>query len=217
MGARLLRFVLILAAGLALALVVALVQTRIDRAADRQELSESFAAGGKAGVIPGVEVGGPFELTDQTGRTVTDQMFRGKLMLVYFGYAYCPDICPTDLQEIALAMDELGEQDAAEVQPLFITIDPERDTVASLSRYVGLFHPRLLGLTGTDEQIAQAAKGYRVFYRKAPSPGGAPDEYLMDHSTYSYLMGRDGKLLTVFAHGTTPETIAKAVRQHLKD
>ena len=212
MGARLIRILLILAAGLALALVIALVQTQMDRAANRQQLAES----GKAGFVPGIEVGGPFELTDQSGRTVTDQDFRGKLMLIYFGYAYCPDICPTDLQQIALAMDELGEA-AAEVQPIFITIDPARDTVASLSRYVGLFHPRLLGLTGTDAQIAAAAKAYRVFYQKAPAKGGAPDEYLMDHSTYSYLMGRDGKLLTVFAHGTTPETIAKAVRQHLAE
>lgn len=212
MSARLLRFALILAAGLALALVIALVSTQMDRAANRQNLAD-----GKAGFVPGIQVGGPFELTDQTGRAVTDQTFRGKLMLIYFGYAYCPDICPTDLQQIALAMDELGETAAAEVQPIFITIDPERDTVASLSHYVGLFHPKLLGLTGTEAQIAEAAKGYRVFRQKVPAAGGAPDEYFMDHSTYSYLMGRDGTLLTVFAHGTTPEAMAKAVRQHLKD
>lgn len=212
MGARLIRLLLILAAGLALALIIAVVQTRMDRAANREQLAES----GQAGIVPGIAVGGPFELTDQTGRTVTDQDFRGRLMLIYFGYAYCPDICPTDLQQIALAMDELGDAAAAEVQPIFITIDPERDTVASLARYVGLFHPKLLGLTGSAAQVAAAAKAYRVFYQKAPAKGGAPDEYLMDHSTYSYLMGRDGTLLTVFAHGTAPETIAKAVRQHLR-
>ncbi len=110
-------------------------------------------------------VGGPFELFDHNGRTRTERDFRGRLMLVYFGFTYCPDVCPTDLQAIGLAMDKLGG-DSADVQPLFVTVDPERDTPAHLAEYVKLFHPRLIGLTGSAEAIRRAADAYKVYYAR---------------------------------------------------
>jgi cytochrome oxidase Cu insertion factor (SCO1/SenC/PrrC family) len=116
----------------------------------------------------GALIGGPFSLTDQTGRPVTDADYRGRYMLIYFGFTFCPDVCPTELQVMATALDQLGRQ-ADEVQPIFITIDPERDTPSQLAGYVSQFHPRMAGLTGTPEQIASVARAYRVYYAKAPS------------------------------------------------
>jgi len=110
-----------------------------------------------------VRIGGPFTLTDHRGNRVTDADYRGKLMLVYFGYGYCPDVCPTELQNLAVALDEMGDS-AAAVQPVFITVDPERDTVAFLADYVANFHTRLVGLTGTREQVDSVATAYRVYH-----------------------------------------------------
>ncbi|MDQ2103101.1 SCO family protein [Azospirillum isscasi] len=155
-----------------------------------------------------VPIGGPFTLTDHTGRTVTDADYRGKYLLVNFGYTYCPDVCPTELGTIARTLDLLGQQ-ADKVQPLFISIDPERDTVAHLKDYVALFHPRLVGLTGTPEQVKAAAKAYRVYYAKAPQEGGKPGDYLMDHSSFLYLMGPDGRFLGVYPGGTSADRVAQ--------
>ena len=157
-------------------------------------------------------VGGPFELVDHTGATVTDEAYRGRFMLVYFGFTFCPDVCPTALSQMAAALDLLGE-DAAQVQPIFITVDPERDTVEAMAGYVGLFHPRMAGLTGTPEQVDQAASAYRVYYAKAEDP--TYSYYLMDHTSFVYLMGPDGENLAVFPHGTAAGQIAEAVRTHL--
>lgn len=155
-----------------------------------------------------VPIGGPFTLTDQDGKTVTDADYRGKYLLIYFGYTYCPDVCPTELGTMARAMDMLGVQ-AEKVQPMFISVDPERDTVAHLKDYVGLFHPNLVGLTGTPEQVKAAAKAYRVYYAKAPQEGGKSEDYLMDHSSFLYLMGPDGRFLGVYPAGTTADRVAQ--------
>ena len=157
-------------------------------------------------------VGGPFELTDHMGRTVRDDEFRGRLMLVYFGYTWCPDVCPTELQNMSAAMDLLGE-DAAQVAPVFITIDPARDTPETLADYREHFHPSLTALTGTAAQIAAAAKAYRIYYAKGPEE--RPGEYLMDHSSFVYLMDRKGGYLTHFAPATPPEDMASRIREHL--
>ncbi len=171
-----------------------------------------FGSGGDspAGLVKSAfKVGGPFTLVDHTGKTVTDADFRGRYLLIYFGYTYCPDVCPTTLQTMTQALDLLGEK-AERVQPLFITVDPERDTADVLADYVTAFHPRLIGLTGAADQIARAAKAYGVYYAKAePSEPDAP--YLMDHSSFVYLMGPDGRYLTVFPHGTAPEDMAKTL------
>ncbi len=161
-----------------------------------------------------VPIGGDFALTDQNGVTRHAQDFRGKLMLVYFGYTYCPDACPTALQDMSHAMDVLGEK-GKDVQPIFITIDPARDTVEQMKLYASNFHPRLIALTGTPEQIAQAAKAYRVYYEKGKSTDGNPNDYLMDHTGFIYLMGRDGKYLSHFPPGTTAEQMAAAIEKHL--
>lgn len=158
------------------------------------------------------EIGGPFTLTGPDGKPVSDAAFRGKLMLVFFGYTYCPDVCPTGLAQIAQAMDLLGK-DAEQVVPILITVDPERDGPAQIGAYVANFHPRMIGLTGTTEQIAAVAKSYRTYFAKVP--GGTPDAYTVDHSSFTYLMGRDGQFRAVFSHGTTPEAIAQGVRGHL--
>ncbi|MFT8243171.1 SCO family protein [Roseomonas sp. BN140053] len=160
----------------------------------------------------GTSLGGPFTLVDQTGKTVTDADYRGKVVVIFFGYSFCPDVCPTELSVVASAMDLLGA-DADRVQPLFVSVDPERDTPAKLADYVALFHPRIAGLTGTPEQVAAAARAFRVYYAKTTPPGAG--EYLMDHSAFTYLLGPDGKLRTLFRPGVTPEQLAEAVRSNL--
>jgi cytochrome oxidase Cu insertion factor (SCO1/SenC/PrrC family) len=133
-------------------------------------------------------IGGPFALIDHTGKPRTEANFRGKLMLVYFGFTYCPDVCPTDLQNIGLALDQLGEA-AERVQPLFITLDPARDSAEHLKDYVPMFHPRLIGLTGDPAAIHAAAAAYRAYYAKVPLKG---DDYTVDHSSFIYLIGAQG-------------------------
>ena len=158
-------------------------------------------------------IGGPFALTDHSGKLRTDEDFRGKLLLIYFGYSYCPDVCPTDLQQIGLAVDGLGAG-AEAVQPLFITLDPERDTAVHLADYVPLFHPRLIGLTGSAEQIRRVALAYKVYFaRSSPAEG---DDYTVDHTGFIYLVGTDGRYLGFLPPGTAPEQIAGAIRAHLK-
>lgn len=159
-------------------------------------------------------IGGAFALTDQSGKTRTDADFRGQLLLVYFGFTYCPDICPTDLQQIGLAMDQLGDH-ARSVQPLFITLDPERDTAEHLAQYVPLFHPRLIGLTGSTDAVRSAADAYRVYYKRVVT-GARPDDYTVDHSAFIYLMDRDGKYLTFFPPGTDAAKIAGMVQAYLR-
>lgn len=154
-------------------------------------------------------IGGPFELIDQTGVTRTDKDFRGKYMLVYFGFTHCPDICPTELQAMTEALAALGD-DARKVQPLFVTVDPARDTPELLKTYVANFDKRLIGLTGSPEAVAKAAKIYRVYYAKRL--GSGPNDYTMDHSSFVYLMGPDGRYRTHFSHGTSPAAMAKRIR-----
>ncbi|MEQ9518263.1 MAG: SCO family protein [Parvibaculum sp.] len=154
-------------------------------------------------------VGGPFELVAHTGKTVTQADFAGQYMLIYFGFTFCPDVCPTELQVMSSALDILGDE-GANVTPILITIDPERDTVDAMARYVANFHPRLLGLTGTPEQIATAASAYRVYYQKVTDEASAA-AYTMDHSSVVYLMGPDGTFIKHFGPGTSPEKMAKTI------
>lgn len=157
-------------------------------------------------------IGGPFTLTDHTGKRVTEKDFAGGHTLVYFGYTYCPDICPAELQVMSAALDALGDK-AEKVTPVFVTIDPERDTVEQMKSYVENFHPRLVGLTGSSEDIKKAAKAYRVFYAKAKSDSAT--EYLMDHSSIVYLMSPKGEYLTHFSYGTAPDKMAEGIIKFL--
>ncbi len=157
--------------------------------------------------------GGPFTLTGEDGRRVRDSDFRGRFMLVYFGYTQCPDVCPTDLWAIGQALDRLGPL-AVNVQPLFVTVDPARDTADLMAEYAKSFHPNLIGLTGSEEEIAAVTRAYRVHRRKVlRSPGDV--DYLVDHGSLTYLMGPDGRFVTLFPHGSSVETIAAALRTYL--
>jgi len=157
-------------------------------------------------------VGGPFSLIDQSGKIRTNEDFRGKLMLIYFGFTYCPDICPTDLQNIGLALDQLGP-DGDKVQPLFITLDPERDTADHLKEYLSLFHPRIIGLTGDAATIGAAADAFKVYYARVSNKQG--DDYTIDHTAFIYLMGVDGNYLGFFPPGTSSDRIAETLRKQV--
>jgi protein SCO1 len=160
-------------------------------------------------------VGGPFELVDQNGKRVTDQDFRGRYMLVFFGFTHCPDICPAELQVISAALDELGPK-AKKVAPIFITLDPERDTPQAMGDYVKNFGANFIGLTGSPEAIAEAAKAYRVAYTKfVPEGQENGKDYSVDHSALVYLMGPDGGYVTHFAYGTSAEKIGETLRRYL--
>ena len=159
-------------------------------------------------------VGGPFTLVNQDGRQVTEKDFLGKYMLVFFGYTYCPDVCPTELQVMTAALDQMGPE-ADRIQPVFVSIDPARDTPQVLKPYVANFGPRLVGLTGTDAQIAGIAKAYRVYYAKAGGSTSSSD-YLMDHSSIIYLMGPDGSFVKHMPYTTDPTKLAAELQETLR-
>lgn len=162
--------------------------------------------------------GGPFSLTSHEDRTVSDADFRGEFMLVAFGYTNCPDVCPTVLADVTNALEELGPA-ADMIQPIFITVDPARDTAEVLAKYRKSFHPRLIMLTGSEQQIAAVSKAYRVHRRKFLYPkqqGQSSDEYGVDHGSLIYLMGRDGKFLTFFPYGTPSEKMAAILKKYLE-
>jgi protein SCO1/2 len=154
--------------------------------------------------------GGPFSLIDGSGATVTDQTYRGKWELVFFGYTYCPDLCPTTLNTISDALTALGPL-ADKVQPLFITIDPKRDTQAVMRDYVKNFDPRIVGLTGSPEAIAAVAKEYKIYYA-VHRTGDGPDDYLMDHSGFVYLMDPAGRFVRVLSGETAARAMADKLR-----
>ena len=156
-------------------------------------------------------VGGAFTLTDQTGRKRSDIEFRGKLMIVYFGYTNCPDVCPADLMAITQALDALGPE-ADAIQPIFITVDPERDSRV-LADYVAAFHHSLVGLTGSPEEIRKVANAYKAFYAKGPiEPSG---EYSIDHAGVIYLIGRAGEYLGFMPPQTGPDRLTEVLRRYL--
>ncbi len=157
---------------------------------------------------PVVPIGGPFRLQAADGREVTDADFRGRWMMVYFGYTHCPDACPTALQDIANALDTLGDAAKKKVAVLFITVDPERDTPALMQDYVSAFAADITGLSGTPEQIKAAALAYRVYYAKHMTADG----YDMDHSSIIYVMDPRGRFATNFTHETPPDAIAAKLR-----
>jgi protein SCO1/2 len=162
-----------------------------------------------------VSIGGPFELVDQTGQRRSDADFRGQYMLIFFGYTYCPDICPTALQVITTALDEIEDKDpavAAQITPVFVSVDPERDTVEALADYASHFHPRLVALTGTPQEIDETAKAYRVYYKKA----GEGEDYLVDHSGFIYVMGPDGAYHSHFSHNTGASEMAAKLTELLE-
>lgn len=167
--------------------------------------------------LAGAKIGGPFTLTNQAGARVSDSQFAGKYRLMYFGYSYCPDVCPVDLQKLMQGLRILEKDDpakAARIQPIFVTIDPARDTPQVLAQYVSAFHPRLVGLTGTEQEIAAVAKEYAIYYRKAD--GGTKDAYLMDHARQATLFGPKGEPIALIAQEGTPQEIAAELARWTK-
>ena len=163
------------------------------------------------GSTGGPSVGGPFTLENSSGKTVTDRDFRGKYMLVYFGYTYCPDVCPTTLNAVAAALDKLGPK-AKDLSPIFITVDPQRDTPEVMREYTQSFDPRIVGLTGTPQQIAAAAREYGAYYVRHWTGPGAND-YVMDHSTYLYVIDPRGKFVRAFDTDMSGDRIVDALRE----
>jgi protein SCO1/2 len=164
--------------------------------------------------LQGAKLQNAFTLTDGNGRQVTDRQFGGKYRLVYFGFTYCPDVCPVDLQNIGKAMRQLEKSDpklAEQVQPIFITVDPERDTPAVMKQYVSAFHPRIIGLTGTKEQIAAVAKKHGVFFQQEERQGSG--EYLVNHSRIALLFGPQGEPIAIVPHDQGAEAIAAELKR----
>ncbi|MEJ0010490.1 MAG: SCO family protein [Alphaproteobacteria bacterium] len=167
----------------------------------------------EAGGSGQADVGGAFALTDGSGRTVTDKDFRGKYMLVYFGYTHCPDVCPTTLLLIDNAVAQLGRK-ADRATPIFITVDPARDTPKVVGDYVKHFGPHLVGLTGSAQQVHDAAAAYKVYYSKIEDENSALG-YMMDHSSFIYLMGPDGKYITHFPSTVSEESLTDELNIHI--
>jgi len=167
--------------------------------------------------LKGATMGGPFTLTDQSGRRVSERDFAGKYRLVYFGFTFCPDVCPTDLATIGAGLRRFEAKDAARaarVQPLFITVDPARDTPDVLRRYVANFHPRLIGLTGSEAEIADVARRYRVFYERGePAAGGG---YNVNHSEMIVLYGPQGEPIATVPHDQGAEAVAAELERWVR-
>jgi len=155
-------------------------------------------------------IGGPFTLTDHNGNTFTEQNLLGRYSLVFFGYTFCPDVCPTTLTDLGETMNLLGEE-GEKVKTVFISVDPERDNPEDLKEYVAYFHPNVVGLTGTPEQVAKVAKAYRIYYSREKTENTTDDDYTLSHSSIVYLMGPNGKFLTHFSYGTDSTKIAQKI------
>lgn len=204
MSRRLFTLLVAMAAVLAIGIVAAVIILKVRDVHTTLQAS----APGQVRVSGDFKVGGPFTLTNQDGQRVTDRDFAGRFMLVYFGYTFCPDVCPTELNTISLALKQIGSR--VRIVPIFITVDPARDTPQALKAYLSSFGSDFVGLTGSAAEIAEVAKEYRVYYKRS----GAPDDpnYSMDHTSLVYLMAPDGKLVTLFRSGATPDDIAAGIK-----
>jgi len=170
-----------------------------------------WAVGGMRGVTAPAAIGGPFQLTDQAGQTVTDQNLKGKPTLIFFGFTHCPDVCPTSLFEISEVLKAMGK-DADRVNAFFVSVDPERDTAAAMRDYLSSFDPHLKGLTGNPEAVAKVLSAYRVYSKKVPLKDG---DYTMDHTALIYLMDRDGRFVSPFNLKRTPQEAAADLKKYL--
>lgn len=175
--------------------------------------NDGGASSSRSGVVA-KNFGGDFTLTNHSGETVTQDDFKNQYRLIYFGFTYCPAICPTELQRIAKTLKELGE-DGKDIQPIFITVDPERDTVQVMKEYIELFDPRLIGLTGTLEQITAAKKGYKIYAQKVKTE--EMNDYTMDHSSFIYFMGPDESLIQIFKADDKIDDMVNVIRKNIKE
>jgi|SRR4051794_11514252 len=171
----------------------------------------TWAMGGLKNVAAPAAIGGPFQLTDQAGDTVTDQNLKGRPTLIFFGFTHCPDVCPTSLFEISEVLRAMGK-DADRVNAYFVSVDPERDTKAAMKDYLASFDPHLKGLTGDPEAVAKVLSAYRVYARKVPLKDG---DYIMDHTALIYLMDREGRFVSPFNMKRSPEQAASELKRYL--
>ena len=177
-------------------------------------LAACSPSGGDSPPLAGASIGGPFTLTDQDGQRVSDTDFDGKYRLVYFGFTYCPDVCPVDLQVIGQGLRKLEQDDpetAAKVQPIFISVDPERDRPPVLKEFVRAFHPRLIGLTGTPEEVEKVAKSFGVYFKKQGEEGA--ENYLVDHSRIAMLFGPEGEPIAIIPHDEGADGVARELER----
>lgn len=175
------------------------------------------SAGGSAPPLADARIGGPLNLVTQDGKRFTEADLAGKYRLIYFGYTYCPDVCPVDLQKLMAGYRLFEKADAVaagKLQPIFVSVDPARDTPAQLKTYVNAFHPKLIGLTGSEAEIAKVAKDYAIFYRREDAPGAK--DYLVNHARLAYLMGPDGKPIALVPQDETPQKIADELAKWVK-
>ena len=182
-----------------------------------QSPASSTPSSAEAPPLAGAAIGGPFALTDANGRTVTDRSFAGQWRIMYFGYSFCPDVCPTDAQAIGAGLRRFAERDpyrAARVVPIFVTIDPARDTPAVLGRFVAAFHPRMVGLTGSADAVARAEKAFAVYAKRGETTAGGG--YMMDHSRQAYLMDPDNKPVALIPADEGPTAVADALARWVK-
>ncbi len=200
---KVLRTLVIVGLALGAAALIAYAQITLDQKSPQQQ---------KPAGVAGSSVGGPYSLIDQDGRAVTEKDFAGRYKLIYFGFTFCPAICPGELVKITTALDLLAK-DGEAIQPLFISIDPERDTPAAIKDFLTHFSPKFRGLTGSREQIDAVLKSYRIYAAKVQTPGMA--EYTMDHSSYIYFMSPDDQLVSVFSADDTPDQMAQEIRAAL--
>eukprot|EP00877_Chromochloris_zofingiensis_P010364 jgi/Chrzof1/5581/Cz16g08020.t1 len=169
-------------------------------------MKQSQAVVGKAAV------GGPFSLIDQDGKPFTHANLLGNFNVLYFGFTHCPDICPDELEKLAAAVDLIEKQTGKKVQPIFISIDPARDTAKKVKAYVGEFHPRLIGLTGSEEAVKSMSKAYRVYFHKT---GDDPNDYLVDHSIIMYLVDPEGEFVTFYGKNFSAQQLADSIGEHM--
>lgn len=176
-------------------------------------LSAGNSAQGDLIPVTNTEFAAPFTLTDHNGNTVNQDSYNDKYRLIYFGFTYCPAICPTELAKITAALNAIGEK-AQNIQPVFVTVDPERDTQEKMKSYVAMFHPALVGLTGTPEQVSQALKSFKVYAAKVEDPD--LNDYTMDHSSFIYFIHPDGRLLQIFKMDDSAQIMAETMGRWLK-
>lgn len=210
---RILRSALILVAALGFSAAVAWVQVngyRTSQGPAIQVLSDQTNTSKPEKAVAGTSVGGPFTLTDHRGNVFTDANLRGQYTLIYFGFTFCPAICPTELQKMTAALKQAAPA-SDKILPVFITIDPDRDTQDVMAKYVAQFRDNMVGLTGTQAQIDVVLKAYHIYARKVQDP--AMTEYTMDHSSYIYFMGPDGDLIGIYGVNSTPSEISSAIRE----
>ncbi|KAI3438126.1 hypothetical protein D9Q98_000567 [Chlorella vulgaris] len=181
---------------------------------EKDKKMEDISREGKTSVVVGqAAIGGPFELIDQDGKPFTDKDLLGRFALLYFGFTWCPDICPEELEKIAAAVDKTEKLSGVQVVPVFLSLDPQRDGVEQVRDYVKEFHPRMLGLTGSYDKVAAAAKAYRVYFSKTQD---SQEDYLIDHSIITYLINPEGRFMSFFGKNFTADEMAKSISENIK-